>query len=87
MESDEKPRLWLLIDQKWYLVERIKFDPPGLLLGWKLQPWHDSQGHGPYQVIVANSYYTCECADFTMQKQKIGELCKHIIACQKVGLI
>lgn len=90
MESDPipKPGLWLLIDQKWYGVERITFDKqPTFLIGWKLFPWEDTQGHGPYSVIRNGPYFTCECADFTMQKQKIGELCKHIVACRKVGLI
>lgn len=77
----EPAQLYLLIGGKYYHVERIVFDGERQRLkGWKLTPFEDKQNHGPYQVIRDGNSLTCQCADFTMQKARQGQRCKHISA-------
>ncbi len=84
-EASEKPRLFILIQGKYYLCERIPFGGERQhTTGWKLTKMADKFGHSPYCVIKQPSgRFTCECADFTFVQNKVGgtQKCKHIDAC------
>ena len=88
-ESSEKAQLYLAIDDKYYLVERVF--PEGektACKGWKLIPFEDKYSVKSYSVIRQPSgRLTCQCGDFEFVKQKVGGTCKHIDALKQIGLI
>ena len=84
---NEAAHLFLLIQGKYYLVERIAFE--GVKSnGWRLTLLDDKEGHSPYCVIRQPSgRISCECADFTFVAQREQRPCKHVLAVKQIGLL
>jgi hypothetical protein len=75
-----KSSLVLFIDETPYGVTKIDTDAG--VKAWRIKKL-DGQNY-----IVSNAQgFQCECGDFTLKREKRGELCKHLRAAIEVGLL
>ncbi len=75
--------LCLKIKDKIYVLESIVPESAGAISAWRLT---SSEGE-TYVVNEGRHGYGCECGDYVWRKDGTAELCKHIQALIKVGLL
>lgn len=88
--SEHAASLFLLIDDKYYRVERLYSPESNEPRGWRLSVMSEDKGEdfGPYAIVrTPSGRLTCECPDWLVRHQKAGTPCKHQQALIAVSLL
>lgn len=81
-----KARLSLQINDKTYTVRRLSPHPAVALIAWRLTR-KDGPDSEAYDVHEDGFGLHCDCPDFNYRREPHGQLCKHCLALQAVGLV